>query len=68
MIPTLKSKKTISDDIAYQYKSYIELGVLLAGEKLPSVRELAITLGINPNTVEKAYTLLEQEGLGWDYS
>jgi len=59
MIPTLKSKKNISEEIAEQYKNYITLGVLTEGEKLPSVRELAIQLGINPNTVERAYTMLE---------
>ena len=39
----------------------ISLGILSPHEKL-AVRELASTLGINPNTVSKAYQLLEQNG------
>lgn len=32
------------------------------GEKLPSVRELAVSLAINPNTIQRAYHELESEG------
>ena len=58
----LQGKQHIFDQIAEQYKNYIASGVLRAGEKLPSCRELAASLGINPNTVERAYSLLESEG------
>ena len=34
-----------------------------SGEKIPAVRELAVELRVNPNTVQKAYRLLEEEGL-----
>lgn len=37
-------------------------GSLTENEKLPTVREVAKELGINPNTVQKAYQLLEQQG------
>ena len=37
-------------------------GVIREGEKLPSVRTLASTLAINPNTIQKAYEALEAEG------
>ena len=37
-------------------------GVLGAGDKLPSVRELATALTINPNTIQRAYKELEAEG------
>ncbi|MBO6041340.1 MAG: GntR family transcriptional regulator, partial [Oscillospiraceae bacterium] len=37
-------------------------GVLPPGEKLPSVRELAGQLAINPNTIQRAYRELESEG------
>ena len=37
-------------------------GVLSPGDKLPSVRSLASELAINPNTIARAYTELEQEG------
>ena len=38
-------------------------GVIREGEKLPSVRALASSLAINPNTIQRAYMQLEQEGL-----
>ena len=37
-------------------------GALAEGEKLPSVRELAVSLTVNPNTIQRAYRELEQEG------
>ena len=37
-------------------------GVILEGEKLPSVRALAGTLAVNPNTIQRAYDALESEG------
>lgn len=49
--------------IVNQIKVSIAGGMLVAGDKLPSVRELAVQLAINPNTVSKAYTTLELEGL-----
>lgn len=39
------------------------IGVFTAGEKLPSVRQLAQDLGVNPNTVQKAYRMLEHDGI-----
>ena len=36
---------------------------LIANEKLPSVREMASKLAINPNTIQRAYMELEQQGL-----
>ena len=44
------------------FKEQIATGVLLPGDKLPSVRELAATLAINPNTIQRAYKLLEFDG------
>lgn len=44
-----------------QIKYYVASGTLKAGNQLPSVRELAQQLSINPTTVVKAYNELEQE-------
>ena len=44
------------------FKAQILAGVLEAGEKLPSVRELATELSINPNTIQRAYRELELQG------
>ena len=38
-------------------------GVLAPGEKLPSVRSLAMDLAINPNTIQRAYAQLESQGV-----
>lgn len=48
------------------YRRVVELvlkGALTEQDKLPSVRALATELGVNPNTVAKAYTLLERDGI-----
>lgn len=58
----LEGKKDVYQEIAEKYKDYIAKGVFRGGEKLPSVRDAACTLGVNPNTVAKAYALLEREG------
>lgn len=55
-------KQDVYLEIAEQYKQYIKLGVIKTGEKLPSVRALAGELGVNPNTVARAYSTLEEEG------
>ena len=44
------------------FKEQISSGILPPGEKLPSVRELASGLTINPNTIQRAYRQLEMEG------
>lgn len=46
-----------------QIKSAIATGELEAGDRLPTVRQLAVDLKINPNTVSRAYTELELTGL-----
>jgi GntR family transcriptional regulator len=51
--------RQIVDQIGYQ----IANGALRAGDRLPSVRELARRLPVNQNTVLKAYILLEKDGL-----
>jgi GntR family transcriptional regulator len=47
--------------IVEQIKRSIALGVLQAGEQLPTVKQLAIDLTVNPNTVARAYRDLERE-------
>ena len=43
-------------------REQIATGILQPGDKLPSVRELASTLTINPNTIQRSYRQLEMEG------
>lgn len=55
-------KQDVYLEITEKYKEYISLGVIKYGEKLPSVREAAGELSVNPNTVARAYAKLEEEG------
>lgn len=57
-----KSRKTISEQILDNMRELILSGVLKEEEKLPSVREMAKMLTVNPNTVQKAYRTLEGQG------
>ena len=54
--------RPIYSQIADGFRSQITAGVLRPEEKLPSVRELAAELAINPNTIQRAYRELESEG------
>ena len=54
--------KPIYEQIKQRYKDLILNGVLKENDKIPSVRELASSLAINPNTIQKAYKELELEG------
>ena len=63
LLMNLNSNESIYEQIKHQIIRFVELGALKPGEKLPSVRMLAQDLGINPNTVARAYSKLEQEGV-----
>ena len=58
-----RDSRPIYIQIVDGYRTQISAGVLQAGEKLPSVRELASELSINPNAIQRAYRQLE--ALGW---
>lgn len=49
--------------IINQVKRATASGLLKAGDQMPSVRELAMELTVNPNTIAKAYQELEREGI-----
>jgi len=58
-----RSSTPIYEQIELGVKELILKGALKYGEKLPSVREMASMLTINPNTISKAYGELEREGI-----
>ena len=58
-----RSRKQLYEQIIDSVRQAILSGAIAPGEKLPSVRNLAKELGINPNTIQKAYTILESEGV-----
>ena len=49
--------------IIEQIRRSVALGVLAAGEQLPTVKQLALDLTVNPNTVARAYRQLEREAV-----
>ncbi len=55
-------KQSVYLQIVEDMKRKIELGLLKEDERLPSCRELALKMGINPNTVQRAYSELEEDG------
>ena len=55
------SSRPVYQQIIDQVKRDIALGKLIEGQKLPTVRQLASQLVINPNTIAKAYRQLESE-------
>jgi GntR family transcriptional regulator len=58
-----QSAEPIFEQIIYQVKWAVALGKMGQGDRLPSVRELAKELAVNPNTVIRAYEALEREGV-----
>ena len=57
-----QSKLPLYEQIADRFRTLILRGVLPPRQQMPSVRSLAVELSINPNTIQKAYAFLEQEG------
>lgn len=62
-IVDLHSRQPIYEQITQGITRLVALGGLLPGQQLPSVREFAEQQGLSPNTVQKAYGLLEREGI-----
>jgi len=61
-----RDKRPIYEQIIEQIKKLIATDVLAADDKLPSVRNLAMEISINPNTIQRAYMELEKDG--WIYT
>ena len=57
-----RDARPIYAQIADGLRTQITAGILQPGEKLPSVREQAVQLSINPNTIQRSYRQLEAEG------
>ena len=56
-------KQDVYLEIAERFEDYIRRGLYPLGEKLPSVRTVAADMGVNPNTVAKAYRALSDQGV-----
>jgi GntR family transcriptional regulator len=57
-----QNRKPIYEQIVDRFQTLILTGAIQADSQLPSVRSLAVELSINPNTIQKAYSVLEKEG------
>ena len=57
-----RDARPIYTQITEGFREQILAGVLQSGDKLPSVRDLAQQLSINPNTIQRAYRELEMQG------
>jgi len=57
-----RSRVPIYEQLVEKFKDLIISGVLMPDEQLPSVRILAGQVTVNPNTIQKAYRELEQQG------
>lgn len=64
----INNKQSIYLEVADKIEKFIKIGVYKKGEKLPSCRSLASELGVNPNTIERAYSLLEEKGVVYTIS
>ena len=57
-----RDTRPIYEQVVERFKMLILRGVLSPDDKIPSVRNLAVDLSINPNTIQRAYAELERQG------
>ena len=57
-----RDKRPLYEQVCEKLKHLIVCGALEPNSKLPSVRALAMDLSVNPNTIQRAYAQLEQDG------
>ena len=58
-----QDRRSLYEQVEEKFRHLILSGALEAGSRMPSVRQLAMELSLNPNTIQRAYMQLEQEGL-----
>ena len=57
-----QDRRPLYEQIAQRFQELILRGILEPGAQMPSVRKLAVELSINPNTIQRVFALLEQQG------
>lgn len=62
IILDFRDRRPIYEQLIEKFQEIMMVGVLEKDEKLPSVRQMAVDLSINPNTVQRAYAELERQG------
>lgn len=58
-----QSRTPVFEQIVKQAEEYVRTGILNPGDKLPSIREMTSLIGVNPNTIQKAYNELDRRGV-----
>ena len=58
----IRDSRPIYEQVKDKLRRLMVTGAIREGEKLPSVRSMASSLAINPNTIQRAYEALESEG------
>lgn len=57
------SQTPVYEQIVEQVEIFVAKGIFQSGSRIPSVRSLSVTLSINPNTIQKAYSDLTSRGI-----
>lgn len=57
------SQKPVYEQLIEQTERYILMGVIKAGDVMPSVRKLSVEASVNPNTIQKAYSDMTGRGV-----
>ena len=63
-----RDKRPLYEQIAKKFEELILKGIMKPDESMPSIRQLAIELSINPNTIQKSYAALETSGFTYSVS
>lgn len=63
-----RDKRPLYEQISAKFEDLILRGVMKPDESMPSIRQLAVELSINPNTIQKSYASLEQAGFTYSVS
>jgi len=58
-----RDRRPIYEQLVSNIEDMVSSGLLKAGEQLPPVRQMALELSINPNTIQRAYSELESRGV-----
>lgn len=58
-----QSRIPIYEQIVSNIEKYVAVGILKEKTQIPSIRDMASSLGVNPNTVKKSYDILESRGV-----
>lgn len=57
------SRQPVYEQLIEQLEQFILTGILQPGDQLPSVRNLSVSLSVNPNTIQKAFADLDAKGI-----